>query len=161
MHKGEDGKFCLSYSCVPLKKMPFCKRIKLLRENGDCNKCCGDCPPNNCKCSSPRVCGGEKEGRGCGKTHEIHDCSVRKLNCASPLFLRLLSRQMLLLNCLEKMRRKLCSRLWRFLPWGLMEEILHLKSCCGIQVWLFIMSELEMQRKLDFQVGKKQWESAQ
>ena len=81
MHKGEEGKFCFSHSCMSLKKLSFEERIKLLKENGDCSKCCGDCPPNKCKCSSPHVCGGEKEGMGYGKTHEIHKlfCKEAKL----------------------------------------------------------------------------------
>ena len=74
MHKVEEGKFCSSHSCIPLKKIPFGGRIKLLKEN----KCCGDCPPNNLKLSRPRVCGCEKEGRGCGKTHEIHKLFCRE-----------------------------------------------------------------------------------
>ena len=68
--KGEEGKFCISQFGL-LRKVPFEERINLLKENGDCNKCFGDCPPSHCKMTRPWVCGREKEGRGCGKTHEL------------------------------------------------------------------------------------------
>ena len=52
MHKGEEGKFCISQFGL-LRKVPFEERINLLKENGDCNKCFGDCPPSHCKMTRP------------------------------------------------------------------------------------------------------------
>ena len=47
----------------------------------DCEVCCGDCPKGNCQAKSKRVCGGSKEGRGCGVNHVGHElwCAKAKL----------------------------------------------------------------------------------
>ena len=47
-HKNKDGQHCYSNLCIDLKKIVFTERMKLLEENGDCQKCCRDCPTNNC-----------------------------------------------------------------------------------------------------------------
>ena len=61
--------------------LQFPERIKLLRENLDCEICCGDCPKGNCTAKVKRICGGGKEGRGCGTNHIGHElwCSNAKL----------------------------------------------------------------------------------
>ena len=81
LHKGAQGKNCFSWSCTALKYTPFEERIKLLRENGDCDLCCGDCPKNNCQSKTKRTCGGGKDGRGCGASHLGHElfCQGAKL----------------------------------------------------------------------------------
>jgi len=52
-----------------------------MRENQDCETCCGDCPKGNCLQKTKRVCGGNKDGRGCGTHHVGHElwCSNAKL----------------------------------------------------------------------------------
>ena len=81
LHKEEEGRYCHSDSCVALKQKDFSERVRLLKENGDCPKCCRDCPKGDCKARTKRVCGGNKEGRGCGTGHEGHEmfCSKAKL----------------------------------------------------------------------------------
>ena len=61
--------------------------MKLLRANGDCERCCGDCPKGNCQAKFKRTCGGGKEGRGCGSNHLGHElyCKNAKL-CFSTQF---------------------------------------------------------------------------
>ena len=56
------------------------KRIRLLKENGDCEHCCGDHKPDLCT-RKQRVCGGGKDDRGCNRTHNIHElfCSAAKV----------------------------------------------------------------------------------
>ena len=80
-HKEAKDKFCSTWSCPALKYVAFGERIKLLRANGDCELCCGDCPKNNCQAKSQRICGGNKEGRGCGNNHVGHElyCQSAKL----------------------------------------------------------------------------------
>ena len=73
LHKGTPGKGCYSWSCTALKYQPYEERIKLLRENGDCEHCAGDCPKNQCLSKVKRTCGGGKEGRGCGSDHMGHE----------------------------------------------------------------------------------------
>ena len=81
LHKAEEGRRCHSDSCLALKKLEVDERIKLLKENGDCPKCCRDCPKGDCQARVVRVCGGNKEGRGCSVKHEGHEmfCSKAKL----------------------------------------------------------------------------------
>ena len=52
-----------------------------MRENGDCELCCGDCPKGNCEAKYKRTCGGGKDGRGCGTNHLGHElwCQRAKL----------------------------------------------------------------------------------
>ena len=52
-----------------------------MKENGDCQVCCGDCPAGNCSAKSQRVCGGNRDGRGCGVNHIGHElwCSKAKV----------------------------------------------------------------------------------
>ena len=64
LHKDSPGKGCSTWSCTGLKYTPFEERIKLLRANGDCELCCGDCPKGDCQAKYKRTCGGGKEGRG-------------------------------------------------------------------------------------------------
>ena len=80
-HKDAANRFCSTWSCPSLKYIPYADRIKLLRENLDCEICCGDCPKGNCQAKSKRVCGGAKDGRGCGVNHVGHElwCSKAKL----------------------------------------------------------------------------------
>ena len=52
-------------------------RIKLLKENGDCELCCSDCPKGRCQSKSKRTCGGTKEGRGCGTSLLGHELFCR------------------------------------------------------------------------------------
>ena len=103
LHKGEEGRWCLSHKCMPLKKLPFGERIKLLKENGDCGKCCGDCPPNKCKLSRPWVCGGEKDGQGCGKNHEGHElfCCEAKL-CFSAISTTIIKKEVTLESAVDE-----------------------------------------------------------
>ena len=81
LHKGLPGRMCSTWSCTGLKYTPFDERIKLMRENGDCEMCCGDCPKGNCEAKYKRTCGGGKEGRGCGANHLGHElwCQRAKL----------------------------------------------------------------------------------
>ena len=76
-HKGLPGRACSSWSCAALKYSPVDERLKLLRENGDCESCCGDCPRNDCQSRNKRTCGGGKEGRGCGADHLGHELFCR------------------------------------------------------------------------------------
>ena len=80
-HKGLPGRNCSSWSCAALKYSPVDERLKLLRENGDCESCCGDCLHGNCQSKNKRTCGGGKEGRGCGANHFGHElfCQNAKL----------------------------------------------------------------------------------
>ena len=77
LHKDSPGKACSSWSCVALKYTPFDERVKLLKANGDCELCLGDCPKNNCQAKFKRTCGGGKEGRGCGSNHLGHELWCR------------------------------------------------------------------------------------
>ena len=80
-HKGAPDRFCYTWSCPSVKYLQYGDRVKLLRENLDCEVCCGDCPNGNCLAKSKRVCGGNKDGRGCGTNHVGHElwCSNAKL----------------------------------------------------------------------------------
>ena len=53
----------------------------MLKENLDCELCCGDCPKGKCSAKQQRICGGNKEGRGCGVNHVGHElwCANAKL----------------------------------------------------------------------------------
>ena len=77
-HKGQPDKFCSTWSCPSLKYLKYEDRIKYLKENGDCEKCCGDCPRGNCQARTERTCGGNKEGRGCNKGHTGHELFCRE-----------------------------------------------------------------------------------
>ena len=77
-HKGQPDKFCSTWSCPSLKYLKYEDRIKYLKENGDCEKCCGDCPKGNCQARTERTCGGNKEGRGCNKGHTGHELFCRE-----------------------------------------------------------------------------------
>ena len=52
-----------------------------MRENLDCELCCGDCPKGKCSSKQQRICGGNKEGCGCGINHVGHElwCANAKL----------------------------------------------------------------------------------
>ena len=80
-HKGTPGKNCSTWSCAAVKYTPFDERIKLMKANGDCDQCCGDCPKGNCLSKVKRTCGGGKDGRGCGANHLGHElwCQAAKL----------------------------------------------------------------------------------
>ena len=69
LHKDTRGKGGYSWSCTALKYTPFDELLKLLRANGDCERCCGDCPKGNCQSKFKHTFGGGKEGRGCGSNH--------------------------------------------------------------------------------------------
>ena len=80
-HKGAPGKNCSTWSCAAIKYTPYDERLKLLKSNGDCELCCGDCPKGNCQSKIRRTCGGGKDGRGCGSNHLGHElfCQSAKL----------------------------------------------------------------------------------
>ena len=80
-HKDTPNRYCSTWSCPSLKYLQYAERIKLLRENLDCETCCGDCPKGNCLSKTKRVCGGSKDGRGCGVNHVGHElwCPKAKL----------------------------------------------------------------------------------
>ena len=81
LHKDEKSRKCSSQSCNELRKMTDIQaRIRLLKENGDCNHCCGDHKPNDCQFKD-RICGGGKVNRGCSKGHKIHElfCAEAKV----------------------------------------------------------------------------------
>ena len=80
-HKDMPNRYCVTWSCPSVKYTPFSDRIKLLKENQDCEICCGDCPRGNCTAKTKRVCGGGKDNRGCGISHVGHElfCSNAKL----------------------------------------------------------------------------------
>ena len=81
LHKDAPGKACYSWSCTALKYTPYDERLKLLKANGDCELCCGDCPRGNCQAKFKRTCGGGKDNRGCGSNHLGHElyCQNAKL----------------------------------------------------------------------------------
>ena len=72
LHKGEPGRMCYSESCQGLRKVNADERVKLLKENKDCEHCCGDHLSSNCQRAN-RVCGGGKSNRGCAKNHNLHE----------------------------------------------------------------------------------------
>ena len=80
-HKDAAGRNCVTWSCPSMKYTPYADRLKLLRENLDCEICCGDCPKGNCLAKQKRICGGNKDGRGCGINHVGHElfCANAKL----------------------------------------------------------------------------------
>ena len=80
-HRDATDRYCVTWSCPSIKYTPYSERIKLLKANGDCETCCGDCPKNDCLAKVKRVCGGGKDGRGCGTNHIGHElwCSNAKL----------------------------------------------------------------------------------
>ena len=47
--------------------------LRLLEVNGDCKLCCGDCLRGSCQAKVKRMCGGNKDGRGCGSNHLGHE----------------------------------------------------------------------------------------
>ena len=63
-HQGAPGRACITWSCAAMKYTPYDERMKLLKANGDCKMCCGDCPKGNCLSKHKRTCGGGKDGRG-------------------------------------------------------------------------------------------------
>ena len=72
-HKGDPSKKCWTSSCIELRKMADpSKRVQLLKENSDCEHCCGDHKPSDCD-KKDRVCGGGKTNRGCTNPHHIHE----------------------------------------------------------------------------------------
>ena len=72
-HKGDPGKRCTSIMCADLRKMAdAAKRVQMLKENGDCQHCCGDHKAAECSRKS-RVCGGGKDDRGCSQSHNLHE----------------------------------------------------------------------------------------
>ena len=56
------------------------KRIQLLKDNGDCEHCCGDHKPSDCN-KKDRVCGGGKGNRGCSTAHHIHELFCLAAKC--------------------------------------------------------------------------------
>ena len=72
LHKGEAGRSCFSNSCQALRKLDAKERVKLMKENKDCEHCCGDHLSSACRNAS-RICGGGKNNRGCGKNHNLHE----------------------------------------------------------------------------------------
>jgi hypothetical protein len=72
-HKGAKDQHYSSWSCSALKFLSALERIKLLKENRDFPKCCGDFAEGNCRSPYRRTCGGNKEDRGCGQDHEGHE----------------------------------------------------------------------------------------
>ena len=77
LHKDAPGKNCSTWSCISLKYTPVEERIKLMKENGDCELCCGDCPRGKCEAKFKRTCGANKQGRGCGTNHLGHELFCR------------------------------------------------------------------------------------
>ena len=72
-HKDDVSSSCWSNSCQRLRKMTDAnKRVQLLRDNGDCEHCCGDHESDKCS-KKTRVCGGGQAGRGCGQSHCLHE----------------------------------------------------------------------------------------
>ena len=49
-HKDAPNRYCSTWSCPSLKYLQYAERIKLLRENLDCEVCCGDCPKKDFIC---------------------------------------------------------------------------------------------------------------
>jgi len=47
-HKDAPGRYCVTWSCPSVKYTQYNDRLKLLRENMDCEICCGDCPKGAC-----------------------------------------------------------------------------------------------------------------
>ena len=80
LHKGDEKRGCWSSSCQELKKLDVKRRINLLRENKDCQYCCGDHKSEDCF-RKERKCGGGRENRGCTKDHNLHElfCPDAKL----------------------------------------------------------------------------------
>ena len=80
-HKDASDRYCSTWSCPSVKYAQYADRIKLMKENLDCEICCGDCPKGNCSAKVKRVCGGGKDGRGCGVNHVGHElwCAKAKL----------------------------------------------------------------------------------
>ena len=80
-HKGASDRFCVTWSCPSVMYTPYSERVKLMKENLDCETCCGDCPKGGCLAKTKRICGGNKDGRGCGTHHVGHElwCSNAKL----------------------------------------------------------------------------------
>ena len=48
-HKDLPGRACSTWSCTAMKYIPFEERMKLLKENGDCESCSGDCVKGSCQ----------------------------------------------------------------------------------------------------------------
>ena len=72
-------------SCTKPRKMSFEERLPLLKTNKDFEICCGDHAKS--KCTSNRVCGGEKQKSGCGTNHNLHElfCQHSKITaCPVP-----------------------------------------------------------------------------
>ena len=72
LHKGDGSRRCFSDSCQELRRMEVQKRVQLLNDNGDCFHCCGDHQPTDCP-KKERVCGGNKDDRGCRRSHNVHE----------------------------------------------------------------------------------------
>ena len=72
LHKDDATRRCDSDSCQELRKLDPQHRVKLLNENGDCCHCVGDHKAADCH-RKGRVCGGNKEDRGCTRSHNIHE----------------------------------------------------------------------------------------
>ena len=77
LHKDIPNRGCSSWNCTGLKYKSYEERVKLLRENGDCESCAGDCPKGNCQSKVKRTCGGGKDDRGCGSNHLGHELFCR------------------------------------------------------------------------------------
>ena len=72
LHKDHPTRRCYSDSCQELKLVDTAERVQLLQNNGDCFHCCGDHLPADCN-RKERVCGGNKDDRGCKKSHTVHE----------------------------------------------------------------------------------------
>ena len=80
-HKNDSSKRCHSNNCRDLQMMTDVnKRIQLLKENGDCQHCCGDHKSDECR-QQGRVCGGGKQDRGCTQSHPLHELFCAAAKC--------------------------------------------------------------------------------
>ena len=55
VHKDAADHFCFMWSCLSVKYEAFDDRIKVMKDNGDCKKCCCEYPKGNCKAKGKSV----------------------------------------------------------------------------------------------------------
>ena len=72
LHKDDATRRCYSDSCKELRLLDAPQRVQLLQNNGDCPHCCGDHQASACA-RKERICGGNKDDRGCKKSHHGHE----------------------------------------------------------------------------------------
>ena len=81
-HRDDATKRCSSINCQDLRRCDATKRIKLLKDNGDCIHCVGDHKPDDCS-RKGRICGGGKDDRGCTQTHCLNELFCQNAKCFS------------------------------------------------------------------------------